>query len=234
MIALTFDVESLTNDKDKSEKYIVPKILKLLDKYNIKATFFVTGKIAEKFPNLVTNISKKRHEIGSHSYNHLRLANLSLQQQKEEIRKSKEVLENLILTKIIGFRAPFLSFTTETFWILKKEGFIYDSSAHKHFDTQKLPVTELFCCLPDDFNIFESTRAIETEKEKIEKWIETSKKIANSLKWHEINIQVYHPWVIAKNLRRLNALDSIINYIVKKNIEIRTCQEIIEKSNFFI
>jgi peptidoglycan/xylan/chitin deacetylase (PgdA/CDA1 family) len=229
MIALTFDTESLTDDeRKKSEKSNIPKILKLLEKNGIKATFFVSGKVAENFPELIKDISKKGHEIASHSYNHVRLADLSLQQQKEEIRKGKEVLENLISKKVIGFRAPYLSFTNETFWILKKEGFIYDSSVHEHLT--QLPLTELSCFLPDDFNIFESAQAVGTEKHKIRKWIETRKKMIDSLKWYEINVQLCHPWVIAKNSERLKALDIFIRYILNKNIDVKTCHDIIKNS----
>jgi len=233
MIALTFDMECLINSKKrKSEEINVPEILKLLDKYKIKSTFFVPGKVAEKFPELILKISKKGHEIGSHSYNHLKLASLSPKQQKEEIRKGKKVLEDLTSKKITGFRAPFLSFTCQTFEILKKEGFAYDSSAHQSFEG-KLPVIELFCCLPDDYHIFESPKAVGTEKDRIEKWIETRKAMFDSLKQGEINIQMFHPWILAKNPERLKALDLVIRYIVEKNIEIQTCQAIIEK-NFHV
>jgi len=231
MIALTFDTESLINDERReSEENNIPKILKLLGKHGVKATFFVSGKVAEKFPKLITNISKKGHEIASHSYNHVRLADLPLQQQKEEIRKSKETLENLISKKVIGFRAPYISFTGEIFWILKEEGFVYDSSVHEN-PPYKLPIVELPCHLPDDFSIFESPQAVGTEKDRIRKWVETRKKIVGPLKPYEINIQLCHPWVIAKKLGRLNALDSLIRHFVKKKIEIQTCREIIKIFN---
>ena len=58
-------------------------LLDLFSKHNVKATFFVVGYIAEKFPNLVNEIQEKGHEIASHSYSHLDLRKAT----KNEVQK---------------------------------------------------------------------------------------------------------------------------------------------------
>lgn len=103
-------------------------LLGLLDKYNIKATFFVLGMLAEKYPELIEDIYHRGHEIASHAYSHRSLYDLGKLGFEEEIIKSKKILDKY---NPIGFRAPSFSIDNETRWafqILKKHGFKYDSS----------------------------------------------------------------------------------------------------------
>lgn len=103
-------------------------LLDLLDKYNIKATFFVLGTVAEKYPHVIEEIYEKGHEIASHAYSHRTLYELGKEEFEEEIRKSLSILRKY---KPIGFRAPSFSINNSTKWaleILEKYGFKYDSS----------------------------------------------------------------------------------------------------------
>ena len=106
-------------------------LLALLDHYQVKATFFVLGYVAEKYPQLVKQIAESGHEIGSHGYSHKFLYSLSRVQFKEELRKSRKVLEDIIGTKVQSFRAPFFSITRDSLWaleVLAEQGFQFDSS----------------------------------------------------------------------------------------------------------
>jgi len=103
-------------------------LLELLDKHNTKATFFVLGAVAEKYPQLIEEIYKKGHEIASHAYSHTTLYELGREGFEEEIKKSINILGKY---KPIGFRAPSFSINNSTKWafeILEKYGFKYDSS----------------------------------------------------------------------------------------------------------
>jgi len=103
-------------------------LLNLLDKYNIKATFFVLGMLAERYPELIEDIYYRGHEIASHAYSHRTLYDLGEQGFEEEIIKSKKILNKY---DPIGFRAPSFSIDNNTRWglqILKNNGFKYDSS----------------------------------------------------------------------------------------------------------
>lgn len=106
----------------------VQPLLNLLDKYNIKATFFVLGMLAEKYPELIEDIYHRGHEIASHAYSHRTLYDLGEQGFEDEIIKSKKILYKY---DPIGFRAPSFSIDNKTRWafrILKNCGFKYDSS----------------------------------------------------------------------------------------------------------
>jgi polysaccharide deacetylase family protein (PEP-CTERM system associated) len=106
----------------------IKKILELLGKYNVKATFFVLGWIAEKVPTLISKIYKRGHEIASHGYAHQLIHNQSPKEFAQDIKKSKTILENIIGARVIGYRAPSFSITEWAVDILKEMGYVYDSS----------------------------------------------------------------------------------------------------------
>ena len=136
--ALSFDLEYwwcnefLKEYLPKNKKGLIIEslnpVLSLLNKYNTKATFFVLGKVAEEYPQIIEKIHQRGHEIGSHCYSHKTLSELGKKGFEKEIKKSLRVLEKY---KPIGFRAPSFSMNNSTKWafeILKKYGFKYDSS----------------------------------------------------------------------------------------------------------
>ena len=107
------------------------QILKLLSARKTRATFFVTGWIAERYPALVRRIHDQGHEIGCHSYWHRKVYDLSPEQFRDDTKKAKEILEDIISSPISGYRAPSYSITRKSLWaldILAELGFKYDSS----------------------------------------------------------------------------------------------------------
>jgi polysaccharide deacetylase family protein (PEP-CTERM system associated) len=107
------------------------RILDILDMYNTKATFFVLGWIAERQAAIVREIARRGHEVASHGYTHQRIYTQTPEQFREETRRSKSVLEEIINQSIIGYRAASYSITSKSLWaldILVEEGFLYDSS----------------------------------------------------------------------------------------------------------
>jgi polysaccharide deacetylase family protein (PEP-CTERM system associated) len=107
------------------------RILELLDKANVKATFFFLGYVAQKFPGLVREAVRGGHEIGCHSHLHRRICELTPEEFRKDTRTAKAILEDITGEKILGYRAPSWSITRKTFWaidILREEGFSYDSS----------------------------------------------------------------------------------------------------------
>lgn len=103
-------------------------ILELLNLKNTKATFFVLGWIAERYPLLIKQIQGEGHEIACHGYNHELVYSLTQDKFKQDVSKAKEVLENITGEEIIGYRAPSFSITDWAFDILISLGFRYDSS----------------------------------------------------------------------------------------------------------
>lgn len=128
-VALTFDVERDCCPFLKTTLGIevgLPKILNLLERYDVRCTFFVTGEVADLFPDLIRQIAK-RHEVSSHGYHHETFGRITAY-KKSMIKKSKEVLEKTTNQKVIGFRAPRFIVSRELFETLADMGFRYDSS----------------------------------------------------------------------------------------------------------
>jgi peptidoglycan/xylan/chitin deacetylase (PgdA/CDA1 family) len=138
-VCITFDVDAESSQvREKAEPVSiskgqfainkgVPRILSLLDRYNIQSSFFVCGWIAETYPEMIKEILDKNHEIAAHGYLHEYLDKLSLEEEKEVHYKTNRVLED-IAGNIKGFRAPYWRISENTLNIVKDIGYIYDSS----------------------------------------------------------------------------------------------------------
>jgi polysaccharide deacetylase family protein (PEP-CTERM system associated) len=120
---------------DKQELRVVEntrKILRLLSKHEIKATFFALGWIAEKVPELFKEIELDGHEIATHGYSHTLISKMSPEDFKKDMEKALKVMGPILSRPIIGFRAPSFSITNQNIdWalqILKEYGIKYDSS----------------------------------------------------------------------------------------------------------
>ena len=106
-------------------------LLSVFEECNVKATFFTLGWIAERYPNVVRQIQAGGHEIASHGYGHQLVYELGKEKFREDIKKSKEILEDLSGAQVVGYRAPNYTVTERSLWaidVLLEEGFIYDSS----------------------------------------------------------------------------------------------------------
>jgi polysaccharide deacetylase family protein (PEP-CTERM system associated) len=93
----------------------------------------VLGWIAERHPALVARLAASGHEIACHGYGHELISNLSPAAFREDIRRSKDILENLTGRRVVGYRAPSFSITSWALEILVEEGFQYDSSVNNRF-----------------------------------------------------------------------------------------------------
>lgn len=107
------------------------KILDLLEDHKVKATFFVLGWVAEHYPKLIREIHSRGHEVACHGYSHRLAYDLNLQEFREDTRKAKGLIEDVIGGGVKGYRATSYSIMEHTLWaldILIEEGFTYDSS----------------------------------------------------------------------------------------------------------
>lgn len=113
---------------------VVPTTRTLLDLFaarQTRATFFILGWVAEKYPELVRDIAAAGHEIASHGYWHQIVYSLSPTEFREDVRRSKRVLEDLVGVPVAGYRAPSFSITRRSLWaldVLAEEGYGYDAS----------------------------------------------------------------------------------------------------------
>ena len=109
------------------------RLLDLLDTHHVRATFFVLGWIAEIHPALVERISGAGHEIASHGFGHTMITEMTPEAFRQDIRKSKAILEDITGRSVKGYRAPTFSITENTSWahdILLQEGYSYSSSVY--------------------------------------------------------------------------------------------------------
>jgi polysaccharide deacetylase family protein (PEP-CTERM system associated) len=112
------------------------RLMELLAHFETKATFFILGWVAERHPELVKALVKQGHEIASHGYGHELVTNQTDSEFREDVRRSKRILEDLTGVKVFGYRAPSFSITDQTPWalgILVEEGYLYDSSIYARF-----------------------------------------------------------------------------------------------------
>jgi polysaccharide deacetylase family protein (PEP-CTERM system associated) len=106
-------------------------LLRELGRRKIRATFFILGWIAERYPTLVNQIASEGHEIGSHGFGHHPIDCLTRDEFADDLRRSLRTLRRLTRGPIRGFRAPSFSVTQRTQWALEVmagEGLEYDSS----------------------------------------------------------------------------------------------------------
>lgn len=106
----------------------VDMILDMLDSYGRKATFFIPGLTAERFPETVRKINDAGHEIGHHGYAHERFASKTTEEQIEIIERSQRVFEKLIGRRVTAFRTPSGDWAKNTPKLLCERGFSYSSS----------------------------------------------------------------------------------------------------------
>ena len=107
------------------------RVLDLLDNAGVRATFFVVGWIAERYPRLVQRVRDAGHEIGSHGYSHQRAFDLGLDRFGDDLRASVRALKDTGVEDVRAFRAPEWSINERSLWaldVLASEGFSVDAS----------------------------------------------------------------------------------------------------------
>lgn len=107
------------------------RLLNLFDEFDVKATFFILGWVAERNRELVKEIAERGHEVACHGYSHQLIYNQSPEVFSEETHRSKQVLEDIAQAPIRGYRAASYSITKNSRWaldIIAEAGFEYDSS----------------------------------------------------------------------------------------------------------
>jgi polysaccharide deacetylase family protein (PEP-CTERM system associated) len=118
-------------------------ILEKLAERDIPATFFIIGQVAHDAPGLVRSIHEAGHEVASHGWDHSRLHTMTPEAFREDVRKSKDALEQACGAAVVGYRAPTFSLVKKTAWaldVLPELGLLYDSSIYPvHHDRYGIP-----------------------------------------------------------------------------------------------
>ena len=133
MKILTFDVEEWFHilDNESTKTFInwnnyesriyenMEKIFNLLDNNKLKATFFVVGWIADKYPDIIKEIDKRGFEIGSHTYMHQLMYEQNKNQVRNDLKKSINIIQDLTGKKVLSFRAPGFSIVQKNKWVFE-------------------------------------------------------------------------------------------------------------------
>jgi len=162
-VCLTFDFDAISvwlSLKETSPTSIsrgefgarvgVWRILSLLDKHDVKATFFVPGHTADTYPGIVTKIHEKGHEIAHHGYCHESPADLRYEEEVAVLDKGIGSLKAITGKRPLGYRSPSWETSLNTLKLLLERGFIYDSS------TMADDFTPYKCRIGDEASMTES------------------------------------------------------------------------------
>ncbi|MCP5306533.1 MAG: DUF3473 domain-containing protein [Chromatiaceae bacterium] len=137
----------------------VDRILALFDRHDAKATFFTLGWIAERYPAMVRRIVAQGHELASHGWSHVRVTQQDPEQFREDVIRTKSLLEDLSGKPVIGYRAASYSIGAANLWalgVLRDTGHKYSSSIYpiKH-DLYGMPDAPRFVFRPVDDEFLE-------------------------------------------------------------------------------
>jgi polysaccharide deacetylase family protein (PEP-CTERM system associated) len=140
--ALCFDIDDLAYGlhmkcgSTAPARYLVEQetygLLRFLDSLQIKATMFVPGYVAERFPALVRDMVKAGHEIGSHGHRHMDAESLRRNEFRKEIVISKKIIEDIASAEVVVYKDPCWGITPETPWAydeLIEAGYRMDNTA---------------------------------------------------------------------------------------------------------
>jgi len=130
----SFDGVVSRSEWDSQESRVIGNTQRLVDifaRHQVRATFFVLGWVAERFPRLVRQIAEAGHELACHSYWHRLIYDLTPQEFRDDLRRAKRAIEDASGQLLTAFRAPSFSITRRSLWaleVLGEEGFTIDSS----------------------------------------------------------------------------------------------------------
>jgi peptidoglycan-N-acetylglucosamine deacetylase len=198
----------------------IPKLLELLARYEVKATFFITGWTAEAHPAACEAILKAGHEIGHHGYWHLRPEPGDLATMVEEVDRGFDALKRVLGVIPIGYRAPSGESFTELLALLRDRGIRYSSSwrddirPYRHVlptgpGPIEIPVNYSF----DDWNFGithrMSSRALFGREEVLSIWRD---EFDQTREWGGVATMIMHPQVSGRPMR-YRILEEFLQYV---------------------
>ena len=119
---------SLMSHQSYGPKIAVPRLLKILDRQNIRGTFFIPGFTAESYPDVVRRIADGGHEIAHHGYLHEPMQGIDAATEASYLDRGLEALANVAGVRPVGYRAPWWELNWQSPALLADRGFLYDSS----------------------------------------------------------------------------------------------------------
>jgi polysaccharide deacetylase family protein (PEP-CTERM system associated) len=140
-------------------EFNIDRILALLDEEGAQATFFTLGWIAYRYPAMVKRIVASGHELASHGWAHQRVSDQEPHEFRDDITRSKMLLEDIGGQQVIGYRAPSFSIGRHNQWaldLLQEAGYRYSSSIYPiQHDHYGIPDAPRFAYYPRDSDLLE-------------------------------------------------------------------------------
>ena len=253
-VLFTFDLDAETmwtsRDPKNAERPIIMsqgaygwkvglgRVLKLLSRYSVPATFFIPGLVIEQRPHVVDLILENGHEIAHHSWSHKWIVNMSPEEEREEMSRGYEIIERTTGRAPVGYRSPAAEFSPITLNLLQEYGFGYssnyfdDDSPYLHtIDGQLSNIVEYpFHWVLDDAPFFQYSitlpgRTMQAPSAVLEAW-----KAEFDMLYLEDRefVLALHPQIIGRP-SRIVALEGLIKHIqMHDNIWFGRCDEVAE------
>lgn len=202
----------------------VPRILDMLDTWNVKATFFIPGIVAEDYPEVVREISRRGHEIGFHGYEHEEFTTTTYEEENATMHKANAIIQNICGQKLCGHRAPGGVIHDYSLRLFLEHGYIYSSNWRNQdgpflhvIDGKEVPLVELpkDSILDDTAYDFYTDSAperyeLKSPREMFEIWKEEFDSLAAEGRMMNF---VLHPQFIGR-ASRVNMLSELIGYML--------------------
>lgn len=214
----------------------VPRILSMLDTWKIKATFFIPGIIAEKYPEVVREISRRGHEIGFHGYLHEEFPSTTYEEEDATMKRAEKIIRDICGQELKGHRAPGGVIHDYSLKLFLEHGYLYSSNWRSsdgpflhQLDGRTVPLVEL----PKD-SIFDDTAydfytdspperyELKSPGEMLEIWKEEFDSLA--AEGRMINF-VLHPQFIGR-ASRVAMLSELIGYMLARGAWLDTNQAV--------
>jgi peptidoglycan/xylan/chitin deacetylase (PgdA/CDA1 family) len=214
-------------------KVAVPRILELLERHHVRATFFVPGAVAERHRERVREIVDAGHELAHHGLTHRSPSDLARDEEEVELLKALKILSDFG-TAVVGYRSPSWELSPWTLELLRTHGFGYSSNlmdddhpyVHEGGDLVELPVHWIL----DDaahfwFDVSTWTKRIAPVAEVRSIWLSEFEAIT---RLGGCTVLTMHPQIIGRP-SRLEMLDEVISAVhAHGDVWIAPCREIAE------
>jgi len=228
----------------------VPRILALLAKYQVKATWFIPGHTLETYPAQCKQIFDAGHEIGHHGWTHMPPNDMTREKEEEGLVNANELIRKLTGQRARGYRSPSWDLSPHSVALMLKHGFLYDSSMmgndYLPYRVRQGDVIELekpavfgkatrLIEMPvswtlDDYPHFEFLRTkqwvlpgLMNANLVLENWVNDFLYMKSNLEWGILNY-TFHPYVIGRG-HRMMALEALLRTLSEQGARCMTMEE---------
>ncbi len=261
-VCITFDFDAMTGMVARGLKTPTPvsrgefgavavdRLLPLLARHKVPATWFVPGTVIRTYPDHCRRIVDGGHEIGHHGWSHTPPANLSPEKEEEGLVRGNEAIIEMTGSPASGYRSPSWDLSEVTVDLLLKHGFLYDSSMMGHDHTpyfarrgdvvpddepivfgEKTPLIEVPVSWSlDDFPHFEFLRTrdslmpgLSNARLVLENWLDDFAYMQQAEQWGVL-VYTFHPFVIGRGHRML-VLERLISQLAERGATFITMRD---------